>query len=65
MLVGAEGDHMPPTGDQPAPKDLESLLDDEERRILDDPDVSAEEKAELIGRIERFRDTHEEQPPDA
>jgi hypothetical protein len=56
---------MPPTGDQPAPKDLESLLDDEERRILDDPDVSAEEKAELIGRIERFRDTHEEQPPDA
>lgn len=57
---------MQPPENEPVPAALEAFLDDEERRLLDDPNVPAEIKAEIAERLERFRETDlEEEAGDA
>ncbi|HTU80695.1 MAG TPA: hypothetical protein VMF61_01110 [Candidatus Acidoferrales bacterium] len=47
---------MRPTGFEPKQGELEVLLDDEERALLDDPRVPQERKAEILQRLEAFRE---------
>ena len=47
--------------DEPAQKDIESLITDEERRALEDPNVPEEVKSEIAERLERFRERDMEQ----
>lgn len=47
---------MRPTDFEPKQEELEAFLDDEERKLLDDPDVPEDVKAEIWERLERFRE---------
>jgi hypothetical protein len=47
---------MRPSDMEPQQQELEDLLDDEERRLLDDPGVPEDVKAEIQERLDRFRD---------
>ena len=47
---------MRPTDMEPEQRELEALLDDEERKLLDDPDVPDDVKAEIGERLKRFRE---------
>ncbi|HYL27112.1 MAG TPA: hypothetical protein VEW74_04700 [Candidatus Nitrosotalea sp.] len=55
---------------EPNAEELEKLRDDEERRLLERPDVPDDVKAEVIERLERFEDEEledeieDEPPPD-
>ncbi|HVA33088.1 MAG TPA: hypothetical protein VNG31_03000 [Candidatus Baltobacteraceae bacterium] len=46
---------MRPTDPEPPPQELEALLTDEERRVLDGPDVPEDVKTEIFERLERRR----------
>jgi hypothetical protein len=48
---------MRPTDMEPTQTELEELLDEEERTVLEDPRVPEEEKVEIDERLERV---HEE-----
>jgi hypothetical protein len=41
---------------EPLPQELEKLLTDEERQVLDEPDTPDEVKAEIVERLERRRE---------
>ncbi|HVA26557.1 MAG TPA: hypothetical protein VNF68_00120 [Candidatus Baltobacteraceae bacterium] len=47
---------MRPTDMEPKQEELEEFLDDEERGLLNDPDVPDDVKAEIRERLERFRE---------
>jgi hypothetical protein len=47
---------MRPNGNQPLPDEMDELLDDQERALLDRDDVPDEEKAEVTERLERRRE---------
>lgn len=47
---------MRPTDMEPEQRELEALLEGEEQRLLDDPDVPEDVKAEVRERLRRFRD---------
>lgn len=47
---------MRPTENEPPQAELETLLDDEERLLLEDPQVPDDVKAEVAERLERFRE---------
>jgi|GEM_PF-1823243 len=55
---------------EPNAEELEKLRDDEDRRLLDRPDVPDDVKAEVNDRLERFEDEEledeieDEPPPD-
>jgi hypothetical protein len=47
---------MQPIDTEPDQEELEEFLDDEERRLLDSPNVPDDVKAEVSERLERFRE---------
>ena len=47
---------MRPPHDEPDSEELESLLDDEDRGLLDNPSVPDDVKAEVTERLDRWRD---------
>lgn len=47
---------MRPTDIEPEQGELEAYLDDEERGLLDDPEVPEDVKTEIRERLERFRE---------
>lgn len=48
---------MRPIGNQPLPDEMDEVLDDQERALLDRADVPDAEKAEVTERLERRRET--------
>lgn len=47
-------ENMRPSETEPAQRDIEALVTDEERRALAQPDVPEEVKSEISERLERF-----------
>lgn len=47
---------MRPLDNEPNSNEIETLLEDEERRILDNPIVPDEVKAEVTERLQHFED---------
>jgi len=47
---------MRPTDQEPDQTELETMLDDEEQRVLDEPGVPDDVKSEIEERQERFAD---------
>lgn len=47
---------MRPTDEEPAQEELETLLDDEDRTLLDEAEVPDEVKTEIATRLETFRE---------
>jgi len=47
---------MRPPENEPDAKEIETLLDDEERGLLDRPDVPDDVKSEVTERLDRFQD---------
>ena len=47
---------MRPTDEEPAQEELETLLDDEDRTLLDEAEVPDEVKTEIATRLEVFRE---------
>jgi len=58
---------MRPPENEPPQEEIEHLLTDEERRLLNDPSVPDDVKAEIMERLERFEesDLEEKQADDA
>ena len=59
---------MRPPENEPDSQELENLLDDEERALLDDPSVPDDVKSEVNERLERWSDEEleeeiEDEPP--
>lgn len=59
---------MRPPENEPDREELENLLDDEERALLDNPNVPDEVKSEVTERLERLHDEDldgelEDEPP--
>jgi hypothetical protein len=59
---------MRPPENEPDSEELENLLDDEDRRLLEKPDVPDEVKSEVSERLERWHDEElevelEDEPP--
>jgi hypothetical protein len=52
---------MRPTGLEPTPDELMLLLDDEERGLFENPDVSDRDKAEILAKLQTRRDVVVEQ----
>lgn len=52
---------MRPPENEPVQTDIEMVVTDEERQALDDPNVPEEVKAEIVERLERFRQADLEQ----
>lgn len=46
---------MRPPDNEPVQAQIEMVVTDEERQALEDPDVPEEVKAEIVERLERFR----------
>jgi hypothetical protein len=61
---------MRPPDNEPDSQELEALLDDEDRQLLDNPTVPDDVKAEVTERLDRFSDEDLEEeiedgpPPD-
>jgi hypothetical protein len=56
---------MRPPDNEPDSEEIETLLDDEDRRVLDRPDVPDDVKSEITERLERWREEElEDEIPD-
>jgi hypothetical protein len=61
---------MRPPDNEPDPEELAKLRDDEDRRLLDRPDIPDDVKSEVSERLERLEDEEledeleDEPPPD-
>jgi hypothetical protein len=51
---------MRPPDNDPTLPDIESVADDEEKRVLGNPSVPDEVKSEIAERLRRFRETDAE-----
>jgi hypothetical protein len=61
---------MRPPDNEPDSEEIETLLDDEDRRVLERPDVPEDVKSEITERLDRWREedleeeTQDGPPPD-
>jgi hypothetical protein len=52
---------MRPPDNEPPEQDIEALVTDEERRLLDDPETPEDAKVEIAARLERFEEVDTEE----